>query len=453
MMGNDHNTGTTLTRYVVPEPRVPITIRTATEDDIPAIDALHKKHNRMMGFLTMQALRSYVSGGHVIVAEGGEERESGSRGAGERSLGDGGSSSRHSSTPALPHSRSSCRLLGYCIGRDRYFKHDDIGIIYHLNVTPEAQRMCVGASLVKAMFERAAYGCKLYSCWCAQDLDAGYFWESLGFVPIAFRTGGTGAGEGDERIHIFWQCRVRREDGEGSPTPFWYPSETTGGQIRANRIVLPIPPGTHWKDAKPVILPGMAEERAEAAALMEAEKQEARATKKEKKSTKKKKMGASGAGEAKVERPTLRPRESASGGLWFCPPPAGTDKANAAAAKLKADAEEQAEKEEREGTKPAKATKKKKTEDHGRAARATRNAPEFVAAAREFRDRWMERVAEEPALLDRAGKYDVTRSLEDDEGMNMEPVRRMVGGNENTRKRKDVNTLGDDDDRRLLEAA
>jgi hypothetical protein len=43
--------------------------------------------------------------------------------------------------------------------------------------------------LVQAMFERAAYGCKLFCCWCAQDLAANYFWESIGFVPLAFRTG------------------------------------------------------------------------------------------------------------------------------------------------------------------------------------------------------------------------------------------------------------------------
>ena len=35
------------------------------------------------------------------------------------------------------------------------------------------------------------------------------------------------------------------------------PSETSGGAVRENRVVLPIPPGTHWSDAKPIVLPGM----------------------------------------------------------------------------------------------------------------------------------------------------------------------------------------------------
>src|SRR5438067_729115 len=57
--------------------------------------------------------------------------------------------------------------VGYCIGNDQYFKHDDIGIIYQLNVLPGKQRGLIGAALVQAMFDRAAYGCKLFCCWCA----------------------------------------------------------------------------------------------------------------------------------------------------------------------------------------------------------------------------------------------------------------------------------------------
>src|SRR5204862_8167541 len=32
--------------------------------------------------------------------------------------------------------------------------------------------------------------------------------------------------------------------------------ETRGGMMNEARLVLPIPPGTHWKDAKPILLPG-----------------------------------------------------------------------------------------------------------------------------------------------------------------------------------------------------
>src|SRR3954464_10775715 len=89
----------------------------------------------------------------------------------------------------------------------------------------------------------------MYCLWCAQDLAANRFWESVGFVPLAFRTGSSGKG----RTHIFWQKRIREGD---TTTPWWFPSETSGGAIGDGRLVLPIPPGTHWSDAKPLILPG-----------------------------------------------------------------------------------------------------------------------------------------------------------------------------------------------------
>jgi hypothetical protein len=60
--------------------------------------------------------------------------------------------------------------------------------MYQMNVLPGAQRKLVAATLFKAVFERVPYGCKLF-CWCRQDLDANYFWESIGFIPLAFRAG------------------------------------------------------------------------------------------------------------------------------------------------------------------------------------------------------------------------------------------------------------------------
>jgi hypothetical protein len=102
---------------------------------------------------------------------------------------------------------------------------------------------------VKALFDRAAYGCRLYCCWCAQDIEANRFWESLGFVPLAFRTGS----RDKERIHIFWQKRIREGD---ETTPWWFPSKTSSGSIREDRLVFPIPPGTHWSDVMPMVLPG-----------------------------------------------------------------------------------------------------------------------------------------------------------------------------------------------------
>src|SRR3954453_1378112 len=99
-----------------------------------------------------------------------------------------------------------------------------------MNVLPGGQRGFVGATLVKAMFVRAAYGCRLFCCWCAQDIEANHFWESLGFVPLAFRTGSRSKGAGGTaRVHIFWQRRIRAGD---VTTPWWYPAQTSSGAIR-----------------------------------------------------------------------------------------------------------------------------------------------------------------------------------------------------------------------------
>src|SRR5437764_8743154 len=138
--------------------------------------------------------------------------------------------------------------LGYCVGNDQYFKRDDVGIIYQMNIVPDRQRGLIGATLVKAMFDRAAYGCRLFCCWCAQDIEANRFWESLGFVPLAFRAGS----EKKARVHIFWQRRIRAGD---ETTPYWFPSQTTSGRIREDRLVFPIPPRPHWSNARPTALP------------------------------------------------------------------------------------------------------------------------------------------------------------------------------------------------------
>ena len=107
--------------------------------------------------------------------------------------------------------------IGYVIGADRYFKREDVGVIYQMNVEPARQRGLVGAALLKAMFDRAAYGCRLFCCWCAQDISANRFWEAMGFVPLAFRAGS----EKKSRVHIFWQKRIRAGD---VTTPYWFPA-------------------------------------------------------------------------------------------------------------------------------------------------------------------------------------------------------------------------------------
>src|SRR5688500_5925540 len=170
-----------------------LSIRPATLDDLAFIDGLQKKHTNMVGWMPTKQLEGKIQLGHVIVAE---EENAGVRvGVRVRVRPDeeGAVASDPNPNPnpnpnrPLHASPAARTPVGYCIGHDQYFKRDDVGIIYQLNVVPDRRRSLVGATLVKAMFDRAAYGCRLFCCWCAQDIEANHFWESLGFVPLAFR--------------------------------------------------------------------------------------------------------------------------------------------------------------------------------------------------------------------------------------------------------------------------
>jgi hypothetical protein len=278
-------------------------------------------------------------------------------------------------TPVLQEER-----VGYVIGVDRYFKRDDVGIIYQMNVVPGRQRGFVGASLLKAQFERSAYGCRLYCCWCAQDIEANKFWEAMGFVPLAFRAGS----EKRARVHIFWQKRIRADD---QTTPYWFPSQTTGGAIGAGRIVLPIPHGTHWSDAKPLILPGESGSGSGIRDWGEDQKTLSSASP----TTNHQSPTTASTRTTKHEPRTTSPARptsiSLSGGLRI-------GMANPLATPAM----------------PVKPGKKSKAPR----PKANKNDPRLIAAARELRDRWLERVnSGEPVdgLRPIAAKYDVRRSL------------------------------------------
>jgi hypothetical protein len=259
--------------------------------------------------------------------------------------------------------------IGYCIARDKYSGRDDVGIIYQLNVMPARQKHLVGAMLIQATFQRAAYGCRLFSCWCAQDIQANFFWETLGFVPLAFRTGS----RGKQRTHIFWQRRVCAND---STTPWWYPCETRGGAIREDRLVFPIPPDVHWRDAKPIILPGSkldpgGELKPLVTAVQKRRPRPASSTAQRiavVRSQSKHLMGLP-AGKAAV---------ITGGGIRYL------DRADYAP-----DSSRKA------SMKPS----------------APQNDPKLAAAARELRDRWLERVNLDPRALVANGKYEVARCL------------------------------------------
>jgi len=304
-----------------PLPRIAINIRVAIASDLKFIDDLQKKHTKMVGWMPTQQLQGKIEKGQTLIAED-----------------------------------ETNQPVGYCIAQDQYFKRDDVGIIYQMNVLPGKQRGLIGASLLKAQFERSAYGCKLYCCWCAQDIAANHFWESLGFVALVFRTGSANK----SRIHIFWQKRIRSGD---ETTPYWFPSQTSSGAIREDRLVLPIPPGTSWRDAKPLVLPGMEP----GAPQLEGpgEKSEVRRQRSERKK--------------KPQIVAIKPSAIAAGGMrWGA--------ANPAAAI--------------EVVKPKKEPKPK-----------VKNDPKLVAAARELRDRWLEKANEDPSAFLPNGKYEVSRQL------------------------------------------
>jgi hypothetical protein len=303
---------------IVPQARVPISIRPAVLSDVPFMDSLQKMHTKMVGFMPTAQFEGNIKANRVLIAE--EIADNGAR-----------------------------EPIGYCLGADRYFKHDDVGIIYQMNVKPGRQRSLVGAMLLKAQFERSAYGCKLYCCWCAQDIAANKFWEAMGFVPLAFRTGSASK----SRIHIFWQKRIRSGD---VSTPWWFPSETSGGAVKENRVVLPIPPGTHWSEAKPLVLPGLEVGESAVKALL------AKRVRKPKK-----------------ELVVVNPRAIAAGGLRF-------------AITAPSVIEEKVE------------IKEKKARQ--------KNDPRLVAAARELKDRWLEEINSGRYLPMGNGKYEVSRGIE-----------------------------------------
>ena len=57
-------------RPPVPLPPAPVTVRPATPDDLPFIDALQKKHAKQVGWMPRQQLEGKIAAGNVLVAVG-----------------------------------------------------------------------------------------------------------------------------------------------------------------------------------------------------------------------------------------------------------------------------------------------------------------------------------------------------------------------------------------------
>jgi hypothetical protein len=300
-------------------PRRAVSVRVATMADLPFLDAMQKQHGRALGYFPTKQFEGYIEMYAVLVAHDGAEH------------------------------------VGYIISRDRYLKRDELGVVYQVCVKGGDQRKLVGATLVREVFNRSAYGCKLYCCWCAQDLPANYFWESMGFVPVAFRAGSPGK----RRVHIFWQRRIN--DGD-TVTPYWYPSLTNQGAIREDRLVFPIPPGTHWTEVQAIPIP-----RTEKPALD--------APRERKPHT------------PKVVQVKGPPTTKMHGLRFALPPPT-------------------------ESAKP-----KRGCVEKPKARRVkVKIDPQLVAKARELRDRYLERYNDQRTLPPASGKYDVSRAIDHRDG-------------------------------------
>lgn len=335
----------TITPVTLPAPSTPITIRPAHMGDLPFIDSLQKMHTNAVGWMPMKQLEGKIGKGQVLIAE-------------KLTADNADSTDKTMHSSALSVLSAVQSPLGYCIGHDQYFKRDDVGIVYQLNVLPNRQRGLIGAHLLKAVFDRAAYGCRLFCCWCAQDLAANYFWESMGFVPLAFRAGSRARG----RVHIFWQKRIRAGDEGPGATPWWFPCKTDSGSIREDRLVLPIPPGLRWNDEMPVLLP--------------------------------REQQLSVVGDPLPGKTTMRRSRSgpARNNLQLTTSSRHDLSAAVPSFSMKAPV--------MEAIKPPKTPKPKVKID-----------AKLITAARELRDRWLEEVNAGKYLLESAGKYEIGRAI------------------------------------------
>ncbi len=339
---------------IVPIPKSDVRVRVATTDDLAFIDGLQKKQSKSLGFLQLKALEGKIAQEQVLIAEITDDKVT-------RCGGDTVNDQLITPSPFHPVTPSSSRV-GYLIGTDRYFKRDDVGIIYQMNVAQEHRRSFVAAALLKAQFDRSAYGCRLYCCWCAQDLEANHFWEAMGFVPLAFRAGS----EKKARVHIFWEKKIRGND---DTCHWWFPHKTDQGAMRADRLAFPIPPGVHWSEVKPVEIP---REEAPTLALPRSSGRGNQKKTREK---------------ASLKRPPL------CGGLSFAPI---------------LPVESTIEKPKREKKPPLDGARGRPF-DRAQGRKQKIDA-KYVSAAREFRDRYLEQVNEKGFRLESAGKYELTRA-------------------------------------------
>lgn len=128
---------------------------------------------------------------------------------------------------------------GYILGRSPYLRRADLAIIYQSAIEYDARRKLIGTLLVEAWVRSLPATVTQVTCWCAQDIDANLFWESLGFLPIAWRAGSVSK----QRVHIYWNRPLLDDLAE-----LWVPEQTANGLMRGPREVHLLEPGQDWND-------------------------------------------------------------------------------------------------------------------------------------------------------------------------------------------------------------
>ena len=123
----------------LPEPKVPISVRKAVMADLKFVDDLQKSCPGALGFQFESALIKRIEQGNILIAEvpvnadGGAGVSPADRAQPESRLSHG-CAAMAGETPTPP------KRVGYCLGVDRYYKRDDLGIIYQMGVLPEYRR-------------------------------------------------------------------------------------------------------------------------------------------------------------------------------------------------------------------------------------------------------------------------------------------------------------------------
>ncbi len=189
--------------------RPAVSVRTATVADLPFLDALQDRFSHQVGYLTKDALRKRLEAGQVQLA--------------------------------TENGQPACYVLG-ALG---YRRQPRVAIVFQAAVEFDAQRRLISTCTVERWAATAGAGADQLLCWCAQDIDANFFWRSLGFEALAWRAGPVRKG----RIHILW---TRHAPGYSSERPLFIPTATDGGAIQHRRDVKLFEPGQSW-DVRPSV--------------------------------------------------------------------------------------------------------------------------------------------------------------------------------------------------------